>query len=155
SLLCRKVVLCLGLTAAIPGTLFGQTSYVTNGSEYAIAGALHGDQVHPALALNSSGGYLAWEDAFTDGNGLGISALRLDSSCSGVLSPFRVNQNGTNDQQNARVSLLKGGGAAFVWQGGKKGYQNIYARFLSAGNTWITGDVLVNTYTNKSKLNPA
>src|SRR5439155_6268563 len=106
-------------------------------------------------AINASGGYLVWEDNYTDGDGLGISALRLDSSLSGVLSSFRVNQNATNNQQNSRVALLKGGGAAFVWQGGKQGYQNVYARFLSASNIWVTGDVLVNTYTNKSKLNPA
>jgi hypothetical protein len=155
SLLCRKVVLCAGLAAGIPGSLLGQNFYVANGGQYAVAGVIPGDQVHPHVALKSSGGYLVWEDAFTDGNGLGISALRLDSSLSGTLSPFRVNQNATNNQERARVSLLKAGGAAFVWQGGKKGFQNIYARFLSTSNTWITGDVLVNTFTNNTRINPA
>src|SRR5205823_1969322 len=110
--------------------LLAQTFCGTNGTEYAIAGSLPGDQVHPQVALNSSGGYLLWEDNYADGNGLGLSALRLDSTLSGVLSSFRVNQNASNDQQNAKVALLKGGGAVFVWQGGKQGYQNIYARFL-------------------------
>ena len=155
SLLSRKVLLCAALAATFSGTLAGQTFYATNGGQYAIAGAIPGDQVHPHVALKPAGGYLVWEDAFTDGNGLGISALRLDSSFSGTLSPFRVNQNGTNNQERARVSLLNAGGAAFVWQGGKQGAQNIYARFLSLSNTWLTGDVLVNTFTNKTKQNPA
>ena len=43
---------------------------------------------------------------------------------------------------------MTGGGAAFVWQGGKLGFQRIYARFLASSNTCATGDVLVNTLTN-------
>jgi hypothetical protein len=45
----------------------------------------------------------------------------LDSTLSGTLSTFRVNQQGSDDQEFPRVTLLKNGGAAFVWQGGKKG----------------------------------
>src|SRR5262249_9078060 len=33
--------------------------------------------------------------------------------------------------------------------------QNIYARFLSPSNTWLTGDVLVSASTNSSKLDAA
>ena len=57
-----------------------------------------------------------------------------------------MNVQGTNDQENARVALLKNGGAVFVWQGGHRGFQQIYARFLTPTNTWLTtNDVLVNT----------
>ena len=100
------------------------------------------------MALSVSGGYLVWQDNITDGDGLGISALRLDSSFSGALSPFRVNSIGAGDQENPQVSLLNGGGAVFVWQGGQQGFQHIYARFLSAGNLWLGGDMQVNTFTN-------
>jgi len=43
---------------------------------------------------------------------------------------------------NARVALLQNGGAVFVWQGGKPSQEQIYARFLSPTNTWLTGDDL-------------
>src|SRR4029077_6861289 len=76
-----------GLCVALPGLALGQGSYSTNGVEYAIAGALPGDQVHPQLGLQPSGGYLVWEDNLTDGYGWGVSALRLDSGFSGVLAP--------------------------------------------------------------------
>jgi len=147
-------VLCL-LAVPVSGIAYGQAVYTTNGIEYAIAGLLPGDQVHPQLAVGATNGYLVWQDNRTDGLGLGISARRLNASFSGALSTFRVNVNGTNDQENPQVSLLKSGGAAFVWQGGRQGYQQIFARFMSASNTWATGDVRVSTNTSKAKLNPA
>lgn len=137
---------------------FSQTNYyATNGIEYPIIGQLPGDQVFPDVALTPAGGYVVWQDNITDGSGWGISAMQLNSTLSGSGSTFRVNVIGTNDQENARVSLLKTGGAAFVWQGGVEGLnQHIYARFLSPSNTWLSStDVLVNTFTNNFQINPA
>ena len=77
---------------------------------------------------------------------------------SGTLGTFRVNAQGTNDQENARVALLKNGGAVFVWQGGLEGYQHIFARFLTPTNTFLTTtDVLVSTFASTSsfQVNPA
>jgi hypothetical protein len=155
SLFARNALVCGCLAVAAPGVGLGQTNiYLTNGVEYAIAGALPGDQTHSQLGLSVSGGYLVWEDNFTDGDGLGISALQLDSGFSGVLSPFRVNSIGAGDQEHPQVSLLNGGGAVFVWQGGQQGFQHIYARFLSASRTWVGSDVLVNTFTNNMQIDP-
>ena len=155
SLLARKTAVCCCLALALPAVVSGQTNtYLTNGVQYAIAGSLPQDQVKPWLSLSSSGGYLVWQDNITDGNGLGLSALQLDSGFSGVLSPFRVNSIGAGDQENAQVSLLPGGGAAFVWQGGQQGFQHIYARFLSASKTWVGSDVLVNTFTSNMQGDP-
>jgi len=78
SLFARNALVCGCLAVAAPAVVFGQTNnYFTNGIEYAIAGSLPGDQVHPQLGLSASGGYLVWEDNFTDGDGLGISAPGL------------------------------------------------------------------------------
>ncbi len=156
SQLAHSALVCGYVAVAAPGILLAQTNnYLTNGIEYAIAGTLPADQVKPQLALRESGGYLVWEDAITDGDGLGISALQLDGSFSGTLSTFRVNSVGAGDQERAQVSLLNGGGAAFVWQGGRQGFQHIYARFLSAGQIWMGNDVLVNTFTNNMQIDPA
>ena len=155
----RKPAICLsgGLVLVLPAAGFGQTNYyATNGTEYAIIGSLPGDQVWPDVAVNASGGFVVWQDNVTDGNGWGVSARRLDSTLSGALSTFRVNAQGTNDQENPRVALLKSGGAVFVWQGGLKGYQHIYARFLTPTNTFsTTNDLLVNAFTNNFQINPA
>ncbi len=150
-------VLVLASTLAAASTALAQDNYyTTNGTEYAIVGNLPGDQMMPDVALASSGGFLVWQDNITDGDGWGISAEQVNGTLSGTLSPFRVNVQGTNDQENPRVTLLKNGGAAFVWQGGLKGFQHIYARFLAANNTFLTTtDIMVSRFTNSFQINPA
>jgi hypothetical protein len=143
------------LVLGVPGLVSLEASYVTNGIEYSIAGRKPGDQVHPALALNASGGILVWEDNVTSSSGLAISAQRLDGNFSASLSSFKVNSSVAGDNERAKVSLLNDGGAAFVWQGGRFGYQHIYTRFLSSSNTWLSGDILVNSSTNYYQISPA
>ena len=154
----RSALVCGLLALAAPGVVRGQTNtYQTNGIEYVIAGTLPGDQTHAALGIKSTGGYVVWDDNLTDGDGLGVSARRLDGSLSGSYSSFRVNATGAGDQELPQVGLLNDGGAVFVWQGGRRSWQHIYARFLSAAGTWLTptNDVLVNTFTNNFQVNPA
>ena len=67
-------------------------SFVPQGGEYPVAGLLAGDQVLPSIALSASGGYLTWQDNATDGDGLGVSARRIDSNFLGSLGVFRVNE---------------------------------------------------------------
>ncbi len=136
---------------------FAQVNYyTTNGTEYPIVGSLSGDQVFPDVAISPGGGFVVWQDNITDGSGWGISAEQINGTLSGSSSTFRVNVQGANDQENARVALLKGGGAAFVWQGGIEGYQHIYARFLSASNTFLTTtDLPVSQFTNNFQITPA
>ncbi len=151
-----KALPCLLLAAGIPGGAFGQSTFTTNGAEFAVAGTLPGDQVYPALALTTNGGFLVWEDNITDPGGLGIRAVRLYSWFSGSLDAFRVNASGTGDQEHPQARLLPNGGAAFTWQGGTFGYQHIYARFLSSSNTWLsTSDILVNSSSTSYQVAPA
>ena len=137
---------------------FAQTNYyATNGTEYAIIGSLPGDQVFPDAAVNTNGGFVVWQDNITDGDGWGISARQVDGTLSGTLGTFRVNQQGAGDQENPRVALLKNGGAVFVWQGGQKGFQHIYAAFVNANNTFVTTKRCAgeHTFTNNFQINPA
>ncbi len=136
----------------------GQTNfYTTNGTEYAIAGALPGDQVYPDLAISTNGGFVVWQDNAIDGNGWGIGASHLNGTLSGSLATFRVNQQATNDQENPRVALLNNkGGAVIVWQGGVEGFQHIYAQFLTSSNTFLTTtDILVSTPSVLNQITPA
>ncbi len=163
-LFARRAAICLcwglllGVQSAMSATITQTNYYSKNGTEYAVVGSLLGDQVLPDAAITTNGGFVVWQDNATDGSGWGVSARRLDSTLSGTLSTFRVNVQGTNDQENARVALLKNGGAVFVWQGGKQGYQHIFARFLTPTNTFLTAtDLLVSRFTgsNTFQINPA
>ena len=133
------------LILAMPVLAWGQAAYVTNLAEYSISGALPGDQVRPQAAVNAQGGFLVWDDNAMDGHGQGIGALALDSNFKAVGAPFRVNQIVSKDQTRPQIALLANGGTVIVWQGGAAGREHIYARFLSASNTWLSGDILVNT----------
>lgn len=145
----RKVSIVALLTAAT-SFAHGQGSYSTEGTEFNITGVLAGEQVYPNGSITPTGGYIVWQDNITDGDAAGISALKLDGSLAGTLSTFRVNQIGTGLQERPVVSVLKNGGAAFIWQGGKLGFQHVYGRFY-APTGWVTGDVLVNATTNQSQ----
>jgi len=148
------ILAALFLTSAL--SALAQTNYyTTDGTEYAIVGSLPGDQVFPDAAISANGGFVVWQDNATDGDGWGVSAQRVDNTLSGNLSTFRVNVEGSNDQQNARVTMLKNGGAAFVWQGGKQGLQHILGRFMATNGTWLTTtDLVVSTFTNSFQVNP-
>jgi hypothetical protein len=84
-----------------------------------------------------------------------VNAIALNSDLSKVQSTFRVNQNRSGDQERPQVALLKDGGAVFVWQAGRQGFQGISARFLSSSNSWLTGDILVSGSSGRSRLSPA
>jgi hypothetical protein len=152
------ICFCWGLALGVSASVFAQTNYyTTNGTEYAVIPSLPGDQVFPDVALNSSGGFFVWQDNITDGSGWGISAMRLTANLNADTTWYHgINIQGTNDQERPRVAMLKNGGAVFTWQGGMKGQQHIYARFLNSSDTFLTTtDVVVSTFTNSFQINPA
>jgi hypothetical protein len=157
-LLADRRLALLGGLLAIPWIASGQNAFSPGGADYAIAGALAGDQTAPQAAVNLTGGYVIWQDNSINTSGLRIRAQRLNSSLTRAQMPFVVSSvAGTasaGDQEKPQVALLKNGGAVFVWQGGKFGFQKIYARFVAANGTFLTSDIRVNSYTNSFQVNP-
>jgi hypothetical protein len=139
---------------AIPVAVFSQNSFVPTGGETSPTGGLPGDQVHPAVNITTNGGYVVWEDNWIDGKGLGIGAMRLKNDLTGTSTPFRVDSVTSSDQEAAQVSVLNDGGAAFAWLSGPRSRQHIFGRFLSSSNSWVTGDLMVNSATNKFQTSP-
>ena len=139
----------------LSGVVYGQTAFTNQESEYSIVGTNRGDQVFSALSISTNKGYIVWQDNYTDGSGLGISARQLNSTLSGQFGVFRVNQQGTNDQMRPRVAMFSNGGAVFVWEGNQTGNKDIYASFVSSNGTFLTGDVRVNVYTNSEQTEAA
>jgi hypothetical protein len=148
--LLKCLILCAaGVTALAVGTdVLLANGFAPQGGEQAVAGGLRGDQARPQVAVGPWGGFVVFEDNNTDRDGLGIRAQRLNESLDRVGSSFRVNVVPEGNQEKPQVALLRNGGAAFVWQGGKEGAQRIYARFLGANGTFVSGDVRVNAFTN-------
>src|SRR5262249_1331167 len=99
-----------------PNLLLAQNSYLPLGGEYSISGSLPGDQVYPQLSVSSYGGFLLWEDNGTADGGIALRAVPLDTGFSRLQTPFQINRATTGEHRAARATLLKSGGAAFVWQ---------------------------------------
>ena len=136
-------------------SVHAQNAFSPGGTDYTIAGALPGDQTWPQVSVNTNGGVLVWTDNAADTNGFGIRAVRLTSGLVKSGSIFRANSIQAGDQEKAQVAMLANGGAAIVWQGGRHGFQKIYARFLAAtGTNFLATDVRVNTYTNSFQIDP-
>jgi len=144
-------VALLGLMA-FSVALHAQNGITNVAGEYAIIGALPGDQTMSHIAFNANGGWLVYQDNAIDGDGSGIAARHLNSTLSGDLNLFRVNQISAGEQENPQLTLLKNGGAAFVWQGGKVGFQDVFVRFMKNDGTFFGNDLQVNTYTNRDQI---
>jgi hypothetical protein len=138
----RKSFVLMGLLCAFPALVFGQTNGLET-NERAL-NARNSDQVYPAVAIGSTGGFVVWQDNISDPFGLGVSAQRLNGNLTPDGPVLPVNQTTPLDQHRAKVAMLAQGGALVVWQGGRPGAQNIFARILGPDSTFTTGEFLVN-----------
>ena len=146
-----------GLLVFLPVRVSAQSGYVTNGIEYAPAGNLPGDQIHPAAAVSPNGGILAWDDNITDTDGQGISVQLLDGTFSPIFGTIHLNRLTAGDQERPAAAVLSNGGKVVVWQGGPQSFQHIYGAFLSSNNVVLNtnGDVMINTDTNHYQVGAA
>ena len=138
----RKLLVLWGLLA-FPMLLQSQTNGL-QGNEFPVSGALRGDQMFPSIAFSASGGFVVWQDNITDPSGLGVSARRINAAGVPEGSVIHVNQTLGNDQDRPRVFMLNDGGAAIVYQSGKPGAQNVYARLLTSAGGFATDELIIN-----------
>ncbi len=144
-----------GLVALGSTLLYGQADYSPQEGEYSLTRGRLGDQTHPALSLRADGGYVVWQDYATDGEGLGISARRLNNSLSPVLAnTFRVNETSVGDQSAPTVEMLANGDGVFAWQGGASGVEDIFVRFVGANGVLRSSEIRVNDHTAGSQTDP-
>lgn len=132
----RKCGAALGTLAIAVGiglapSVHASSRFKPEGSQYQVAGTSIGDQLAPSISFKQTGGWIAWHDNVTDGQGFGISVRRLSGQLAGM-SSFRVNQKGEGDQENAQVIQLIDGGALVVWQSGHRGKQSILGRVIKS-----------------------
>ncbi|MDA0752741.1 MAG: thrombospondin type 3 repeat-containing protein [Verrucomicrobia bacterium] len=121
------------------------------GSEFSIATSLPGDQINSKIALGPNGGYVIWEGNAMDGDGQGISAVRLNEELHPVFEPFVVNMTTDGDQQNPDVALTGDNGAFFIWESDG----NIRARLMGEDGAFLADDFDVNSYTDHNQKNPS
>lgn len=135
--------------------LGAQNAFSPGGTNYPISGPLPGDQTLSQAAIHAAGGLVVWQDNGADGNGLGVRAVRLGAGLSPTGNSFLVNTTTVGDQERPQVAALSGGRSVVVWQGGRLGFQKVFARYVNADGTFSSGEILVNTYTNQQQTTPA
>lgn len=147
------------LAIVSPAFAIAQPTPTALGAEFPIVGSITGDQMFPQLAANATGGYLVWQDNSVTDLGLRIRAARMNTALSPVDGPIIVSSAAKSktagNQEKPQVALLSDGGAAIVWQGGKPGKQQIFARFVSAEGLLVKKDIRISRNTKNNQSDPA
>lgn len=126
------------------------------GGEFQLTRGVPGDQVRPALILNEGGGWLVWQDAAVDGDGLGIAATRLTEGATAVSgASIKVNGVIAGDQENPAITEVGDRGLFVVWQGGVQGFQRIAGRVLKRDGTFATGEFGISSGRGEHQIDPA
>src|SRR5262245_60341075 len=98
-----------------------------------------GQQRLPSIAIDGPGNFVvAWQSAYADGYGYGISARRFDPTGSPLTPEFVVNTYTTGDQYSASVACDSRGDFVVVWtsfrQLGPLGSDVFARRYDAEGN---------------------
>lgn len=159
SLSVRNLAICWCLTVASPTSIFADSTVSQSGGERKIVGSMIGDQILPQVAISPTGGFLVWQDNSVSMLGSRIRGVLLDGGLGSAGEPFVVSSAWKSkiagDQEKPQVALLPDGGAIIVWQGGRPGLQQIYARFVSADGTLSKSDIRVGKSTKINQIDPA
>lgn len=151
----RALAVAALIGAAAPRVLAGGLQ--PRGGEYQLTRGVLGDQVNPGLVLNGTGGWLVWQDAAIDGDGLGIAAARLaggGSTGTGAGVGFRVNQSTAGDQENPVICRLGSDRLLVAWQGGSQGFQRVFGRVISSEGAFVTSDMEVSSASGEHQIDP-
>jgi hypothetical protein len=115
-----------------------------------------GDQVRPGLVLHEGGGWLVWQDAAVDGDGLGIAATRLAPGAGAVSgASIKVNSVTAGDQENPAIARVGDRGLFVAWQGGTQGFQRIYGRILKADGSFATAEFPISSGRGEHQIDAA
>lgn len=127
---------------------FLNASFVAIGNQMLVNTTANIDtQDEPSIAYATNGNCLvAWSDRHGyDGSAMGIMGRVYDSSGAPLGPEFVINQIRNASQWRPLVSPNPAGGFIVAWTGGNDG--DAFIRYLNASGGFLTGDILVNTYT--------
>jgi len=114
-------------------------------------------QRHPAVAAESSGGFVvAWQSFGSDGAADGISGQRYSSAGTPLGTEFQVNTYATGYQTYPAVAADAGGDFVVVWQsGGQDGSSDgVFGRRYDSAGAAVGSAFQVNTYTTSGQRYP-
>lgn len=145
-----KWLVPLGLAVVWTGWATAQTVLRPQDGETLLTGGLPGDQVQPAVRLKVGGGFLVWQDNVL-GGGFSVAAQRLEAGGVGRGNGrFQVSQSSQGQAEKPQVEVLNNGGAVMVWQAGRQGFPEVFARFTGPDGTFTTDEIKVSAASTES-----
>ncbi|MGB6649648.1 MAG: hypothetical protein WBG01_14055, partial [Bacteroidota bacterium] len=135
----------------IKGRLFRSGAPV--GDEFTVNTVRIHSQSHPAVAMDSSGGFVVvWDSWFQDGGDRAVYGQRFDADAKSVGVEFLVNQTVAFSQARPAIALREDGGFVVVWESWEQeapdpsGY-GVFGRVYSPDGLPETGEFQVNSTT--------
>lgn len=137
------VVVCL-ISVGVSLAEFQVNTYTSN------------EQVSPAVATDAAGNFVVvWESLYQDGDLRGIYGQRFNSNGVRVGNEFLVNTTTSGNQKAPDVAMDASGNFVVIWQADDGSDEGIYARRYDANGQPLTGEFLVNSYTDSRQLDPS
>lgn len=114
-------------------------------------------QQEPAIASNSKDRYVVvWESRGQDGDLYGVYGQLYDKNGFRIGDEFQINVTTPSFQYHPDVSMNAKGDFVVVWQAiDSGGLYDIIARSFDLNGAPLTGEILVNTYTNSIQEQPS
>ncbi len=139
------VVIILAVAAACCRAEFQVNTYTSN------------DQQYPAIAINAEGDFVvAWRSEGQDGGSRGIYGQRFNADGTAIGDEFQINTNSVAGCTYCGPSVAVNGSGNFIvtWPCYDSSSEGISARRYDANGVPLTGEFLVNTYTDSRQLHP-
>jgi len=146
--------LCASM-ALISQALAGGGNLAKQGTQFAIAGALPGEQTGARLTLGANTGLLVWQDNGIDGKGLGISAALVQGGVVHSQSPQLVNQTVDGDQESPDAATLRNGNSLVVWRSSNNGVGEIWGRLVNSSGVPIGNEFQLSAPGSRDCVTPA
>ncbi len=122
-----------------------------SGSEFQVNTTTAKEQKFPDVAALSDGGFvIVWQSNEQDGAKEGVFGQRYDSNGSAVGSEFQINTETSQEQENASVAALDGGGFVVTWESKNQDGNNtgVFAQRYDSNGNAAGSEFQVNTETH-------
>jgi hypothetical protein len=115
--------------------------------EVAVNTTTAGNQTHPAIAADGSGGFtVAWESNEQDGSGWGVYARRFDTAGEPLTGEIPVNTTTAGNQESPAIAPDGSGGFTVAWESYEPESSGgvVYVRRFDASGNPLSGEIPVN-----------
>lgn len=139
------------LSVSIASPLYLEAQVFPHGSEIAINQETAGDQVIATAAAAADGSYaVVWESSGQDGSLDGIFLRRFGADGSSLGDESQVNTEAMEDQRDADIAMLAGGGFVVVWDSDLQdgSLRGIYGQLFDGAGAPDGDEFLVNLTTD-------